>query len=119
VSDPRPDEHLLIASTELMLISAGPDGAPHETPLRFVYQDGVVCLLANPGADWYDNVERDRGVVMRVQRRAFRGRAKVYGTRQRAQMVEALAALFERKYGAAAARAAARGARPVTIDVQF
>ena len=120
MTDDRPDERLLIDSSELILVSAGADGLPHETPLRFTYQAGVVCLLAPPGADWYGHVDRDRGVVVRIRRRGFRGRARLFDARQRAQMMDQLLALFRRKYGAGAFKDVERGGlRPVIIDIQF
>ncbi|HEY4690655.1 MAG TPA: nitroreductase/quinone reductase family protein [Anaerolineae bacterium] len=120
MTDERPDENLLRDARELTLISAGAGGQPQETPLRFVYRDGVVCLLATTGADWYRNIERDHGVVVRVGRRGFRGRAKVYEARQRAKMIDEVVALFRKKYGAKGIAEPEKGTLlPVTIDVQF
>ena len=118
---PRPDEDLLIQSSEIILISASrASGNPQEDTLRFAYADGVVYLLAQPGSDWYRNLEADRGVVVRVKRRGFRGRAKLYDAKQRSKVVKQIAALFRKKYGAAALKERDQGTLlPVTIDIQF
>ncbi len=121
--DSRPDEHLLIQSSEIVLVSAGrATGKPQEDVLPFAYAGGVVYLLARPGAaaGWYDNLEADHGVVIRVKRRGFRGRARLYHGKQRAQAVNQIAALLRNKYGAAAFKERDQGALlPVTIDIQF
>ena len=119
--DPRPDEDLLIESSEVVLVTAShATGHPQEDVLRFAYAAGTVYLLAQPGADWYRNLESDRGVVLRVQRRGFRGRARLFDAKQRAKMTNQIAALFRKKYGAAALRGWDPDALlPVTIDVQF
>jgi len=123
MTHPRPDEDLLIQSSEIILISASrATGNPHEDTLRFAYADGVVYLLAQPGSgvDWYRNLESDRGVVVRVKRRGFRGRAKLYDAKQRSKVVKQIAALFRKKYGAAALKERDQGTLlPVTIDIQF
>ena len=120
---PRPDEDLLIQSSEIILISASrASGNPQEDTLRFAYADGVVYLLAQPGSavDWYRNLESDRGVVVRVKRRGFRGRARLLDAKQRSKMVKQIAALFRKKYGAAALKERDQGTLlPVTIDIQF
>ena len=123
MSHARPDEQLFSESSELILISAGrTTGDPQEATLRFVYEDGSVFLLANVGQDdvWYHNLEKDRGVVLKVKKRGFRGRASLYDARQRPKVVSQIAARLKEKYGAAAP-----GDRdlskylPVMIEVQF
>ena len=118
---PRPDEDVLIQSSEIILISASrATGNPQEDRLQFTYADGVVYLLAQVEAEWYHNLESDRGVVVRVKRRGFRGRAKLYDAKQRSKMVRQIAALFRKKYGAAALKERDQGTLlPVTIDIQF
>ncbi|MGH2592328.1 MAG: nitroreductase/quinone reductase family protein [Anaerolineae bacterium] len=121
--DSRPDEDLLVESRELVLISADRStGDPQETTLRFAYEDGVVYLLAtaSKATDWYRNLEKDRGVVVRVKRRGFRGRAKLYDAKQRSKMARQIAALFRKKYGAGVLQGTdPDGWLPVTIDIQF
>lgn len=124
--DPRSDEHLLIQSSEIVLVSAGrPTGKPQEDTLRFAYAGGVVYLLARPDADagWYQNLEADRGVVVRVKRRGFRGRARLYPAKQRAQAVNQIVVMLRNKYGAAALAVLGdqdgAALQPVTIEVQF
>jgi len=120
---PRPDEDLLIQSSEIILISASrASGDPQEDRLQFAYADGVVYLLAQSGSgvDWYRNLETDRGVVVRVKRRGFRGRAKLYDAKQRSKMARQIAALFKKKYDAGAFQGVdPNGWLPVTIDIQF
>ncbi|HKZ83437.1 MAG TPA: hypothetical protein VJ793_07240 [Anaerolineae bacterium] len=117
----RPDEHLLVEASELVLVSAGdPGGPPHEARLRFAYDDGAVYLLAHKDADWYRNVARDQGVVVRIRQRGFRGRARLPDARQRAHAIDHIGALFRRKYGAGALKGIDLGALlPVIIDIQF
>jgi len=120
VTETRPDENLLGEARELILVSADATGAPQETPLPFVYDDGVVYLLAHSAADWYQNVQRDQGVVLRVERRGFRGRARPPNAKQRPQASAQITALFKRKYGAAVLKDwPLQAQRPVTIDIQF
>ena len=121
MSDDRPDENLLGEASELILVSANlASGDPQEDALRFAYADGVVYLLAEPDAGWHRNVEKDRGVVVRIKRRGFRGRARLLDARQRASMASQIAERFRRKYGPAAiADQELVGLQPVTIDVQF
>jgi len=123
MSDPRPDEDLLIQSSEIILVSAShATGKPQEDALPFAYANGIVYLLVHPGGDagWYRNLESDRGVVVRVKRRGFRGRAKVFDARQRPQLAAQVAGLFREKYGTAALTDSEPGALlPVRIDLQF
>jgi hypothetical protein len=121
MSDDRPDENLLHEASELILVSANlASGDPQEDTLRFAYADGVVYLLASPDGDWYRNVEKDRGVVVRIKRRGFRGRARLFDARQRVSMARQIAERFRRKYGRAAITdQELAGLQPVTIDVQF
>jgi hypothetical protein len=121
MNETRPDEHLLVNSNELILVSASDaSGTPHEAALPFVYEDGVIYVLADKGADWYRNVERDKGVVVRIGRRGFRGRAKLVDARQRARMAEQIASRFKKKYrGSALKGPDPRQLLPVTIDIQF
>jgi hypothetical protein len=121
MSDDRPDENLLHDASELILVSANlTSGDPQEDALRFAYADGVVYLLAEPGAGWHRNVEKDRGVVVRIRRRGFRGRARLFDARQHAAMAGQVAERFRRKYGRAAiADQDLAGLQPVTIDLQF
>ncbi len=121
MNETRPDEHLLIDATELILISASDaDGTPHEATLPFVYGDGVIYLLANKGAGWHRNIERDPGVVVRVGRRGFRGRARLYDARQRGKMTDQIASRFKKKYKGSALKSQAPGQLLlVTIDIQF
>lgn len=121
MNEARPDEHLLLEASELILVSASDaSGTPHEATLRFVYRDGVVYLLAQSEADWYRNVERDKGVVVRIGRRGFRGRARLYDARQRAKMIDQVTAGFKKKYAAGALKGAdPKHLLPVTIDIQF
>ncbi len=119
MSDIRPDEHLLVEAADLILVSSGEEGgAPQETVLQFAYDDGVVYLLAQAAADWYGNIRRDSGVVVRVRRRGFRGRARLFDAKQRAKMVDRIAAMFKRKYGAGALKGSDLDALlPVAIDI--
>jgi hypothetical protein len=82
--------------------------------------DGVVYLLAHRVAEWYRNVERDQGVVVRIRHRAFRGRARLPDARQRAHAIDHIGALLRRKYGAGALKGIDPNALlPVIIDIQF
>ncbi len=119
MSSARPDEHLLLETGELILVSAGhASGAPRETRLPFAYADGVVYLLARSDADWYRDVEKDRGVVVRVQRRGFRGRASLFEVKQRARVAGQVVEMFRRKYGSDSARKW-DAPLPIRIDIQF
>lgn len=117
----RPDEHLLIDASELVLVSAGDPGVPpHEARLRFAYDDGAVYLLAHTDADWYRNIARDPGVVVRIRQRGFRGRARLPDARQRAHTIDQIGTLFRRKYGAGALKGIDPNALlPVIVDIQF
>ena len=119
----RHDEHLLLEAGELILITASRvSGEAHETALPFVYEDGVVYLLAHAGeeAEWYRDLEKDRGVVLRLKRRGFRGRATLLDVRHRPKVAARIAALFKRKYGTAAFEEWDETEQmPVAIDVQF
>jgi hypothetical protein len=117
----RPDEHLLVEASEIALVSAGDLGSPpHEVRLRFAYDEGAVYLLAHPAEAWYRNVERDRGVVLRIRQRAFRGRARLPDARQRVRAIDQTGAMLKRKYGAGALKGIDLGALlPVIIDIQF
>ena len=118
MSSARPDERLLLESGELVLVSANrASGAPRETRLPFAYADGAVYLLARAEADWYRDTEKDRGVVVRIGRRGFRGRAGLFDAKQRARVAGQISEMFRRKYGAAAQEREAP--LPVRIDIQF
>ena len=121
MSDARLDEHLLAEASQLVLVSAdGLRGTPTESRLTFAYDDGVVYLLARPDDDWYRNLQKDRGVVVRIRHRGFRGQATLHDKRQRAQVAEQIAALFKKKYGASAPAARdLKSLLPVTIQLQF
>ena len=104
MSETRPDEHLLMEPAEITLVSASRStGEPREDVLRFVYADGAVYLLARAvqPEEWYHNVEKDRGVVLRVKRRGFRGRAQVVGGAERSRIIPDIVGRFARKYGPA------------------
>ena len=118
MSDDRPDELLLVESGELILVTADrATGLPQESRLRFVYANGTVHLLARAADAWYRNLEVDRGVVVRIKHRGFRGAARVPEPRQRAAIISRTSTLFRRKYGGRAEEDAAL--LPVTIDIQF
>jgi hypothetical protein len=121
MNDSRPDEHLLRDAAELILVTAGEaGGAPHETTLKFAYRDGVVYLLTTQDAAWYRHVARDAGVVVRIGRRGFRGRARLIDARQRVSTVNKIITMFKAKYGAGTARGLETHAlAPAMIDMQF
>jgi len=121
MSSDRPDENLLVDSDELILITADQaSGMPQETRQRFAYADGSVHLLARAGETWYRNLETDRGVVVRIQRRGFRGKARLPDARERAAIVSRTSTLFRRKYGRRGDPDQEGAALlPVTIDIQF
>lgn len=114
----RPDEQLLIEAGELTLVSANrATGEPREDVVKFVYEDGIVYLLARADAGWYGNIQKDRGVVLRVKRRGFRGRATTIDTQPHPRLAGQIAALFKRKYGASALKP--ETVFPVAIELQF
>ena len=121
MNESRPDEHLLAEANEIILVSAdAAGGPPHEARLRFAYDGGLVYLLARADEEWYLNVERDQGVVVRIRRRGFRGRARLIGPKQRAQAARRIGSLFRQKYGGGTLSDADSGALlPVIIDIQF
>jgi hypothetical protein len=119
MSSARPDENLLLESGELILVSAAhASGAPRETRLPFAYADGAVYLLARADADWYRDVEKDRGVVVRIGRRGFRGRAIVFDAKQRTKAAGQIADMFRRKFGAGLAQKW-NAPLPVMIHIDF
>ena len=122
MSESRPDEHVLMESAEITLVSASRStGDPREDVVRFVYADGAVYLLARAARpeEWYRNVERDRGVVLRVKRRGFRGRAQVVGGAERAPLARRIAGHFVRKYGPAFQPGGVSDWLPVRIQIEF
>jgi hypothetical protein len=115
----RPDENLLIESRELTLLSADrATGLPHQVQLPFIYEDGIVYLLARgrDDVDWYRNLERDRGVVLRVGRRSFRGRASLFSGAENQRAARRIMSQLAQKYGSIGAQGEAF---PVQVQVQF
>lgn len=115
----RPDEHLLLESRELILLSADhATGLPHQVRLPFTYEDGIVYLLAHSRDDeeWYRNVEQDRGVVLRVGRRSFRGQARLFKGAENKHAVRQIMTQLAQKYGSVGTRG---DALPVQVQVQF
>jgi len=122
MSDGRPDEHVLIESSDLVLVTADhATGELREDRLRFAYDDGRIYLLAraDESAGWYRNVEKDRGVVLRVKRRGFRGRASLIDARQRASLATQVVTRFKRKYGAEFQPGKLGDWLPVVIAIEF
>ena len=122
MNESRPDEHVLIESNELTLVSASRStGEPREDVLRFVYEDGVVYLLARARKpeEWFRNVEKDRGVVLRVKRRGFRGRASPVGGAERSQTITRITARFRQKYGPAFPPGDSADWQLVRIQIEF
>lgn len=122
MSESRPDENLLMEPAEITLVSASRStGDPREDVLRFVYANGAVYLLARAAQpeEWYRNVEKDRGVVLRVKRRGFRGRAQVVGGAERSQLVPRVTGYFARKYGRAFQPGDSSDWLPVRIQIEF
>ena len=115
----RPDENLLIESRELILLSADrATGMPHQVQLPFIYEDGVVYLLARgrDDADWYQNLEHDRGVVLRVGRRSFRGQASLFKGNENQHAARQIMTQLAQKYGSVGTQGEAL---PVQVQVQF
>ena len=122
MSESRPDEHVLMEAAQITLVSANRStGEPSEDTLHFIYADGMVYLLARAAQpeDWYRNVEQDRGVVLRVKRRGFRGRAQVVAGAERSQLAPRVAGHFARKYGPAFQPGGFSGWLLVRIRIEF
>jgi len=122
MSDLRPDEHVLIEASELVLVNADHvTGELREDRLRFAYADGQVYLLARVGENtgWYRNLEHDRGVVLRVKRRGFRGRAGPIDARPRASLAAQIVTRFKQKYGAEFHAGKLGDWLPVAIAIEF
>ena len=120
INDVRPDEHLLVESSELILLSAHhATGDPHESVLKFAYEDGRVYLLAHSGDTdiWYRNIVQDRGVVLRIGRRSFRGQAELFQESERSDATQQIITLFRRKYSSASYRQ--DDVHAASIHVQF
>jgi hypothetical protein len=118
MSGERAGEALLLDSTELTLISADRlSGDVREDTLRFVFEAGGVYLLSptDTVADWYRNIEKDHGVVVRIKRRGFRGRASAVEARQRSHIVSR----FKQKYGASFKLGEPSAWLPVRIEIDF
>ena len=115
----RPDENLLIESHELILLSADrATGLPHQVQLQFTYEDGMVYLLARGRDDteWYQNLEQDRGVVLRVGRRSFRGQANLFRGAENQHAARQIMTRLAQKYGSVGTQGEAL---PVQVQVQF
>lgn len=91
--------HALATSDELTLITTGRrTGREHAVRLWFAYEDGVLWLRADAGADWLRNLETRGSARVRVGDREID--AHVVPVVDRDEALRRLVALWRAKYGA-------------------
>ena len=76
-------------------------GLPREIEIWFTERDGRYYVIAEHGEDahWVRNIRANGHVNVRLEERAFAGRARVVESEREPELAQAVAALSQAKYG--------------------